>query len=270
MSRNAAASALAAAVIASGCAPATPKASPINVTVADYSITAPATVPASMTKFHVVNTGKEPHQAALVRLDSGKTYADFQAALKVQGPPPAWIVWVGGTLAAPGDSSDVIVPLEPGNYAWYCLIPSPDKIPHAMKGMSAALTVTAATGTAPAAPAADVDVTMRDYQWDVSTPITAGAHTLKITSAPGQPHETVLVRLAPGKTAQDFLAWAGAMQGPPPVESVTGVAAMQAGQVNYLTANFKAGNYAFVCFQPDAKDGQPHFLHGMVKEFAVQ
>jgi uncharacterized cupredoxin-like copper-binding protein len=270
MSRTIAGSVLTMTAIVAGCATPPPKAAPIDVTLADYTITAPATLPASMATFNVTNTGKEAHQAALVRLDSGKTYADFQAAMKVQGPPPAWIVWLGGTHAAPGGSSQVTIPLEAGQYAWYCIIPGADSIPHVMKGMSAPLTVTASTGAAPAAPAADIDVTMHDYQWDLSKPITAGTHTLKVTTAPGQPHEMVLVRLAPGKTAQDFLTWAMSMQGPPPVESVGGVAVLQAGQVNYTTVDFKAGNYAFICFVPDAKDGQPHAMHGMVKDFAVQ
>lgn len=44
----------------------------------------------------------------------------------------------------------------------------------------------------------------------------------------------------------------------------------QPGQVNYTTLEFKAGHYALICFVPDAKDGQPHAMHGMVKEFTIQ
>jgi hypothetical protein len=206
-----------------------------------------------------------------VRLDSGKTLTDFQDAMKVPGAaPPRWATWIGGTHAWPGGTSQVSIPLVPGTYVWYCIIPGPDGVPHFAKGMTAAMTVTADTSQMAAPPAADISVTMHDYTWDLSTPLTAGTHTLKVTTAPGQPHELVLVRLAEGKTAQDFAAWAEKMQGPPPVESLNGIAIMQPGQVNYTTIDFKPGHYAFVCFVPDATDGKPHVAHGMVKEFTIQ
>lgn len=262
----------AAAATMAGCQQSQPKSTPIDVTLADYSITAPASIPATMATFEVVNKGKEAHQAALVRLDSGKTAVDFAATMKVQGPPPGWIVWMGGTQSAPqAPASEVIIALQPGNYVWYCIIPGPDGVPHVMKGMSAPMTVTAASGAMPDPPNADIDVTMHDYAWDLSTPVTAGRHTLKVTTAaPGQAHELVIVRLIDGKTAQDFTTWAMKMDGPPPLEGFNGVAVLQAGETNYVTMDFKPGHYAFVCFVPDAKDGQPHMAHGMVKEFTVQ
>ena len=255
-----------------GGAPAA-KSVPTEITVADYSVIAPATIPASLVTFNVTNAGKEPHQAAIARLDSGKTLADFQTAMKeTKGPPPSWIVWMGGALAGPGaPMSQIAIDLQPGTYVWYCTVPSPDGVPHVMKGMVAAMTVTAATGAVVPAPVADINVTMKDYQWDMSTPPTAGKHMLKIVvDAGSQVHEMVLVKLAAGKTAQDFVGWAMKMDGPPPIEQLTGVAGMQAGQVNYLPVEFGAGKYAMVCFAPDAKDGQPHVAHGMVKEFTVQ
>jgi hypothetical protein len=264
---------LPAAVVLAGCTSAPVKAPPTVLTLTDYAIAAPASLPASMASFTVLNKGKEAHQAALVRLDSGKTYADFQNAMKDEGkgPPPAWIRFMGGANAFPQDSNNVTIPLEAGSYVWYCIIPGADGIPHLMKGMSAPMMVTASTTPMDAAPTTDIDVTMRDYQWDLSTPVTAGKHTFKITAAAGnQPHEWVLVRLQDGKTGQDFLNWAMKMTGPPPVESLGGVPVMQPGQVNYISADFRAGHYALICFVPDAKDGQPHAMHGMVKEFTVQ
>jgi hypothetical protein len=32
---------------------------------------------------------------------------------------------------------------------------------------------------------------------------------------------------------------------------------------------FTPGQYAFLCFAPDSKDGKPHFLHGMAKLLEV-
>ena len=37
--------------------------------------------------------------------------------------------------------------------------------------------------------------------------------------------------------------------------------------MNYVSAEFTPGEYAMVCFVPDAGDGRPHTAHGMVREF---
>ena len=44
---------------------------------------------------------------------------------------------------------------------------------------------------------------------------------------------------------------------------------IQNGGVNYMTLDLTPGTYAFYCFVPDAKDGQPHVAHGMVREITV-
>src|SRR5512146_3597871 len=67
----------------------------LTVTATDYAFDAPASIPAGYTTIRVVSNGKEVHQAALVRLEQGKTLADVQAALKQAGPPPAWVVDAG-------------------------------------------------------------------------------------------------------------------------------------------------------------------------------
>lgn len=257
------------ALVACGGAPAAP-ATPIGLS--EYAITAPASIPASMATFTVTNSGKEAHQAGLARLDSGKTVADFLTAVKdTTAPLPKWVVFLGGAQAGPGaPPAQFMVSLEPGNYAWYCFIPGPDGVPHVMKGMTAPMTVTAASGPATAPPEADVEVTVRDYQWDLSKPITAGHHVLKITTAPGQPHEMVIVKLNDGKTAADMLAWAASPKTAPPISQLAGIGTMGAGEVNYEPVDFTPGHYAFLCFVHDKADGKPHAMHGMVKEFTVQ
>jgi hypothetical protein len=45
---------------------------------------------------------------------------------------------------------------------------------------------------------------------------------------------------------------------------------MAKGAAAYVTIDFTPGDYALVCFLPDAKDGKPHFTHGMVKQIHVE
>jgi hypothetical protein len=133
------------------------------------------------------------------------------------------------------------------------------------------LRVTASTDPVATTPTPDVIATLFDYNFRLSSPVVAGTRTIKVQNAGGQPHEVELVQLAPGKTAKDFLAWAGGgMKGPPPAKPIGGVAGMERGISQSFTANFTPGNYALICFLPDAKDGKPHFVHGMIKEFSVK
>jgi hypothetical protein len=77
------------------------------------------------------------------------------------------------------------------------------------------------------------------------------------------------VRLRPGKTAADVLAWLKTKAGPPPGEPYGGTAALQTGEVNFVTADFPKGDYALLCFVPDAGDGRRHVAHGMVGQIRV-
>ena len=54
--------------------------------------------------------------------------------------------------------------------------------------------------------------------------------------------------------------------GTPMAMRVTGISK---GEFNIFTMDFEPGRYALLCFVPDAGDGMPHFMHGMVQEFTV-
>lgn len=261
-----AASAAAAAVPA-----ATVIAAPITVTATDFKLDMPATVPAGVVSLRLVNTGKELHQAQIVRLDQGKTVADLESAMKHEGPPPPWLRFVGGPNGiAPGQEATSMASLAPGSYALICLIPSPDGVPHLMKGMIQPFEVSAG-GSEAALPVASDTVRLGDYSFDSARPITPGQHTFLVTNGGPQPHELVLLRLAPGKTVQDFGAWAttGGMKGPPPALPLGGVAVIDQGDSGVFTADLTPGDYGLICFVPDAKDGKPHLMHGMMRQITV-
>jgi uncharacterized cupredoxin-like copper-binding protein len=237
----------------------------------DYAFEAPDSVSAGLTTFHLVNEGPNLHHVQLVRLDSGKTFADFEVAIKNPGPPPRWVSFVGGPNAPdPGKTTEAMVDLTEGNYVIVCAVDIPDKVPHFAKGMLRPLTVTAASGPAAAAPAADVTVTMSDYNFVITGELTAGRHVIKVENTGPQPHEIEIARLADGRTMKDFGEWAKTMQGPPPGNAIGGVAGTIPGTTNYVTVDLTPGNYLFICFFPDTKDGKPHVEHGMVKEIAVK
>ena len=250
---------------------ATASVAPITVTATDFKLAMPATVPAGSVSLRLVNSGKELHQAQIVRFDQGKTVADLEAAMKHEGPPPPWLHFVGGPNGiAPGQEATSMASLAPGKYALICLIPSPDGVPHLMKGMIQPFEVTGG-GAEAALPVASDTVRLGDYTFESGRPITAGQHTFLVTNGAQQPHELVLLRLAPGKTVKDFGVWAttGGMKGPPPALPLGGVAVIDHGDSGVFTADLTPGEYGMICFVPDAKDGKPHLMHGMIKQITV-
>jgi hypothetical protein len=242
----------------------------VTVTARDFAFEAPAQIPAGVTTIHLVNQGKEIHHVQLLRFNEGKTLNDFMVALKKGGPLPAWAVEIGGPNAPmPGGESNATLTLEPGSYAFVCFVDTPDHVPHVMKGMSHPFTVTAATMAAAVEPASDVTVTLTDYTFTLSKPLTAGKHTIRVENGASQPHEIEIVRLDSGKTVGDVLKWAATYKGPPPGQPIGGMAGIASGLHGFFSVDLPAGNYGLICFYPDMKDGKPHFMHGMSKQITI-
>jgi hypothetical protein len=241
----------------------------VNVVAKEYQYEMPDSIPAGPTLFHFTDDGKQLHHMTIVKLEQGKTIADFTAL--PPGPFPAWAVFMGGpnTPMPHGGQDEDAVDLPPGHYAVICIIPGPDGKPHMMKGMVKALTVTPSK-QARTMPKSDLTLTLTNYHFAFSEPPTPGQHAIRIVNDGTQPHEAELFRLQPGKTGEDVLKWVGdGMQGPPPGAPVAGISPETPGKENTLLLNFSAGDYALICFVPDAKDGKPHAAHGMIYNFKV-
>ena len=249
-----------------GSAPALPT---VALVADDYSIASPGTIQAGAVTLRLESKGKEFHHVWVARLEQGKTVNDLLAAMRTPGPMPAWVRDMGGPNApAPGGESNATVNLAPGSYVVACLIPGADGVPHLMKGMVRPLTVI--EGARPAAdPVGDVTMTLHDFSFTLSRPLTAGKHLIEVRNHGRQPHEIELVQLASGKTAQEVLAWVHKPEGPAPGLPLGGVAPLGRGRVNWFEVDLEPGRYALICFLPDAKDGKPHFMRGMVQEIDV-
>ena len=117
-----------AAALAGACKKSTPAAQAaatvVTVTSTDYAFVTPDTISAGLVTFRLLDTGREPHQAVVMRLDSGKTIVDLHAA--VSSPDmrvPAWLSFpVGVSVIVPGDSGNATAVLTPGHYVMGCFI----------------------------------------------------------------------------------------------------------------------------------------------------
>jgi uncharacterized cupredoxin-like copper-binding protein len=259
-------------VVATACAkPAPAPAGPtvVTVTATDYAFGVPDTLAAALTELRLVNHGAEVHHAVLVRVTEPKTTAEIVAALE-SPETPAWIQLVPGpSQAAPHDSSNATQVLEPGHYVLACFIPSPDGTPHVAKGMMKELHVIGTVPAGAALPAADLTITLSDYAFALSAPLTAGTHTIRVENTGPQMHEVTIERLADGKTLADYQAWAAAPQGPPPTLPAGGlIGPGPGGAAGTFTVTLTPGRYLLTCYVP-GPDGKPHVAHGMVQEVVI-
>jgi len=242
-----------------------------RIHASDYMFQSQDTIVAGLTTITLDNGGPALHHVQLVRLEDGKTLADLQAALKKPGLPPDWAVFIPGPNAVDAQqTSNLTIDLAAGNYAIICAVDVPDAKPHFARGMVKELTVIPGTGAAASAPTADVTMVLSDYSFTLSTPLTAGHHVIEVMNKGPQPHEVLIVRFEPGKTFDDFAKWMAKPSGSPPAHAEGGSTFEPAGTSATIAVDFSPGDYGFICFVPDARDGKPHFQHGMLQAFKIQ
>jgi len=246
---------------------------PVVIVAHDYGFTGPDRVSAGMITVQVVNQGKDLHQVQILQLNEGKTAEDFYAAMKADSAHfPPWAKFVGGPNAVmPGGKAKATMALSAGDYLLLCLVPDSKGVPHVALGMVKPLTVDATNRPLAAPPAADRTITMTDFAFEVSHPITAGMHMLHVENRGKQPHEVVVVKLDDGKTVKDFgAAFAPGASDPPPGRAMGGLVGIEKGTTGYFSGQFEPGRYGLICFFPDPTTGALHFTQGMMLDFTVQ
>jgi hypothetical protein len=247
----------------------------ITIKAVDYSFQQPKSIPAGLVDVTLTNDGKMNHSLQIFRLNDGVSYDQFFTALKNNDPKFVGMVkaYGGANSILPGQSQEVILNLQqPGQYVSLCFDSDADNVPHFIKGMITQFTVTGSPSNQMQSPKDNGEIVLRDFSFQLPNSIPSGPVTLKVTNQGPQIHEADIVRLAQGKTLQDLQNFLNQPNptGAPPFESAGGLGAIQAGTSAWLKLNLKPGNYAVVCFVPDAKTGKPHFMLGMLNSFTVQ
>ena len=122
-----------------------PRARPPNPTpdlrLSDFAVPALAPVPGHEL-LHVTNAGPSEHELAILRLQSGKSFADFMAwhAAGEVGPSPARTI-AGTAALRPGAEVWLDIPWTPGRYLLVCLLEDSTGRYHATLGMQRVLEV---------------------------------------------------------------------------------------------------------------------------------
>jgi len=257
----------------------------------DFAFALPDTLAGGLVHVSFMNSGQEDHHAQFIRLNDGVTFEQYDAtmdailqALPTEGEVAFMRLFEIANVAGgpaplgPGKQADVVFDLAQGQYVLVCFIPSPDGVPHMMKGMTKRLVVTAPPARQPDPPVAAGTVDMADFAFATVPAIAAGQTVLEVTNSGQEPHEMAVVRLK-GISASQLHEMLSAPPpgpgsapptGPPPFEFVGGVQAMASGQRAWVTLDLTPGEYAMVCFVPSpANQGKPHVALGMFRAFTV-
>jgi hypothetical protein len=261
----------------------------VSLSSTEYAFQAPDTIPAGWTTLRLANRGQEIHYGHIVRLDSGKTVPElvdaYAEAIRTSGPRPKWVTRFGGPGgAAPGDSSSVTQYLEPGSYVWICPIEDNSGTPHFSKGEFKPFVIRAGDGVvadSAARPEATMLVRLMDFSFALDSAVPAGRHTVRVENAGVEPHDLVLMKLAPGTTVADLMSVMNPERArrpgqaealPPSPESLPrgagGIAAIAPGMESFFETNLTPGDYVMLCMAT-APDGRSHIEHGMVKQFRI-
>ena len=261
----------------------------VSLSAAEYAFQAPDTLAAGWTTFRMTNHGEELHYGHIVQLESGRTVRElvdaYAEAIRTSGPRPKWVKRFGGPGGTgPGDSSSVTQYLDPGPYVWICPVEDSAGTPHFAKGEFKPFVVDSAGPVASdraAAPVADMVVRLMDYSFALEVPVRSGRRTIRVENAGVEPHDLVLMKLAPGKTLEDVRTWLNPERArrpdteadpEPPLATLGtgagGIAAIAPGMQSFFDADFTPGEYVLICMAT-AQDGRSHIEHGMIRQISV-
>lgn len=263
-----------------------------------YAFGVPDSFPTGYVKVTLDNTSTDAdHHAMFMRPHDDVTPEDFIEAAKSSSNPgelAQMATGVGGPGSiAPGESASVIMNLAEGAYVLICEIPGPDGTPHYKMGMIQRADARAGDNPVTTAPEGETTVDLVDFAFDnLPATVDAGQHIWEVHNSGTESHEMAIYRLAPGVTDKDVFGMLSASEAPagspqagaatapaaspeegeqtgPPFVGVAGAAPMDPDNTVWPVLDLESGNYVSVCFIPDPKSGEPHFMLGMFQGFSV-
>jgi hypothetical protein len=260
------AGAVACVVLNSGCGQKeeTP---PIRIVALDRSFEAPQGVAAGLRHIVFENRGSEIHESMFVKLPPGMTAEAYVAALK-SGTlfPEGAVDYSGPGLTSPGESLELWLKLDPGDYILICWNSG-----HATTTRIHQLRVEEVGAKPNRPPKEDVVLKLVDYRFELEGTLRAGVRTVRIETPGPAMHEVDFFRLDEGRTADDVRRWRKE-RGQIPLPGVALGGALDSHDISrvvWLRRHFAPGRYVLLCQMPVANSDLKHDDVGMVREIEI-
>lgn len=236
-------------VALAGCGGSDAKENVVDARGNEYAFVMPQTIEGGWTTLRLENSGEEPHEFALAKLEGDRTRADVldvfsDPATQEQGPPDWVTIRAGIPLLQAGKTASLTQQLEPGRYALICFLDGPSGKPHFLDGMLSMVDVGEDAGAGSPKP----DATLALGKSLQAPELQPGERTLELKNGADEPNAVFLVSYKPGKTDEDLRAWEeGGMKGPAPGGFHGGAIDVPPHSSVYYTYTFERGvQYALI------------------------
>ena len=245
---------------------------PFKIVATDAGFEAPDLIPAGLRHIVFENRGSEIHEAMLVKLPDGMTPTDYVAAVKAGSLFPKGAQdYSGPGLTSPGETVEVWVKVDPGNYLIICWNNG-----HAKSTPVHPFTVKYAIAD-DEPPKEDVVLKLVDYRFELEGNLRKGRQVIRVETPGPSMHEVDFFRLRDGKSVADVNRWRKANgRGEPPVDALGGALdSHDIKRVMWLRRDFTPGRYVLHCEMPVTSDSQTtnqqitHADVGMVREIKI-
>jgi hypothetical protein len=244
----------------------------------DYSVAVPNEIEGGAVELTLDNSqNKAPHDAQLIRLDGGHTYAEAAPILNSDQPQeiPEWIRGYGGIgEISPGQTGTSTVKLDEGHYVLQDDAENGAKAPpyteFDVKDTNGAdLPETDAKVTAATTDSGDP---AHEYEWQTEG-LKAGVNKITFDSQGDKALHILVAAPINGNATIDQVAQELDSNGPPrsiDFEASNSTSVIDGGKQEVTTVDLKPGRYAFICFLPDRDEpDKPHFKEGLLKEVTI-
>ncbi len=246
---------------------------PFKIVATDAGFEAPDLIPAGLRHIVFENRGSEIHEAMLVKLPDGMTPNDYVTAVKAGSLfPKGALDYSGPGLTSPGESVEVWVKVDPGNYLIICWNNG-----HAKSTPVHPFTVQYAISE-DEPPKEDVVLKLVDYRFEFEGNLRKGRQVIRVETPGPSMHEVDFFRLRDGKSVADVNRWRKANgRGEPPIDALGGALdSHDIKRVVWLRRDFTPGRYVLHCEMPVTSDSQTinqqitHADVGMVREINIE
>jgi hypothetical protein len=243
-----------------------PKGRVFRIVATDSGFEAPAGLAAGMRHIIYENHGSNIHEAMLVRLAKGMTPDDYQAEVKKgESFPKGALDYSGPGLTSPGQTAEMWLKVDPGNYVLICW-----NHPKTVRLHPFRVEDVGATHDQP--PKVDLVLKLIDYRFELSHPLRKGTQVIRVETPGPSMHELDFFRLHEGQTAADVHRWSKEkMRDQAPFDALGGALdSHDLTRVVWLRKEFSPGRYVLHCEMPIANSKLAHDDVGMIQEIEIR